>query len=100
MRESRYRESRLCRVLGNPTVYATVRLLDEQGPMSPSAVAKAVNRRLPTVSGHLAILRTSDLVRYDRCEGRTRYWLKHAAATRRLIQALAAVTRETVRVPD
>ncbi len=30
MRESRYRESRLCRVLGNPTVYATVRLLDEQ----------------------------------------------------------------------
>ncbi len=100
MRESRYRESRLCRVLGNPTVYAMVRLLDDQGPMSPSAIANAVNRRLQTVSGHLALLRASDLVRYDRREGRTRYWIKHAPATRRLLEALAAVTRETIRVPD
>lgn len=100
MRESRYRESRVCRVLGNPTVYAAVRLLDEQGPMSPSAIAKAVNRRLQTVSGHLAALRTSDLVRYDRQGGRTRYWLKHGAATRRLLEALAAVTQETARVRD
>ncbi len=100
MKESRYRESRLCRVLGNPTVYALVRLLDEQGPLGPSAIAQAVHRRLQTVSGHLATLRTADLVRYDRRDGRTRYWLKHSAATRRLLQALAVVTRASVHLPD
>lgn len=77
-----------------------MRLLDEHGPMSPSAIAKAMNRRLPTVSGHLAVLRASDLVRYDRRGGRTRYWLKHPRATRCLLGALAAVTRASVRLPD
>jgi hypothetical protein len=72
MKESRYRESRLCRVLGNPVVYAMVAVLDEHGPLSPSAVATRAGRRLQTVSGHLATLRAVDLVRYDRQGGRTR----------------------------
>ena len=100
MKESRYRESRVCRVLGNPVVYAIVRLLEEQGAMSPSAIARAVGRRLPTVSGHLAMLRTVDLVRYERRGGATRYWLKHGAVTKRILAALAAFIREAGPPPD
>jgi hypothetical protein len=53
LKESRYRESRLCRVLGNPVVYPMVQLLDERGPLSPLAVATRVSRRLQTVSAHV-----------------------------------------------
>ncbi len=100
MKESRYRESRLCRVLGNPVVYNIVQLLDEQGAMSPSVIAGAVGRRLQTVSGHLAMLRAADLVRYERQGGNTRYWLKHGPETKRVLGDLAALVRESGRVPD
>jgi DNA-binding transcriptional ArsR family regulator len=94
MRESQYRESRVCRVLGNPVVYNMVGLLEEKGPMSPSAMAKVVQRRLQTVSEHLARLRAVDLVRYDRKGGQTRYWLKHGPETKRILAALAAFVHE------
>ena len=100
MRETRYRESRVCRVLGNPVVYAMVQVLDEKGPMSPSVIAKLIGRSLPTVSGHLATLRGVDLVRYDRKGGNTRYWLKHGPATKRILLALAAFVREAGPPPD
>ncbi len=100
MRESRYRESRLCRVLGNPVVYQMVGLLDAQGPLSPTAIARGVGRRLQTVSGYLAVLRAVELVRYERRGGRTRYWIKHGASTRRLLSALAAFVQASSRPPD
>ncbi len=100
MRESQYRESRICRVLGNPVVYAIILLLEEQGPMSPSDIAKSVRRRLQTVSGHLATLRGVDLVRYDRKGGKTRYWIKHTQETKRLLVALQAVVRVSSHMPD
>jgi len=100
VRESRYRESRVCRVLGNPVVYTLVRLLGERGPVSPSTLAAAVHRRLQTVSGHLATLRAADLVRYERRGGRTRYWLKHPAETRRILAALRALVQAAGRLPD
>ncbi len=100
MRESRYRESRVCRVLGNPVVYATVLILEEQGPMSPSDISQAVRRRLQTVSGHLATLRSVDLVRYDRQGGRTRYWLKHASEMKRLLSALRVLVQVSGRMSD
>jgi hypothetical protein len=34
MEEKRYRESRLCRLLGNPIVYQIVLLLEAGGPLS------------------------------------------------------------------
>lgn len=100
MKESRYRESRLCRALGNPVVYAIVRLLHERGAMTPSTIAAGVNRRLQTVSGHLATLRAVDLVRYERRGGTTHYWLKHRSETKRLLDALAALTQKASSVPD
>jgi DNA-binding transcriptional ArsR family regulator len=81
-------------------VYAIVWLLEERGPMSPSAIAAAVGRRLQTVSGHLATLRAVDLVRYERRGGVTRYWLKHGPATKRLLDALGALTQKTSVVPE
>jgi DNA-binding transcriptional ArsR family regulator len=87
-------------VLGNPIVYALVRALDERGPTTPSAMAAAIGRRIQTVSGHLAMLRTADLVRYERRGGFTRYWLKHAPETRRLLSALHALVQASGRMAD
>ncbi|HWP56690.1 MAG TPA: helix-turn-helix domain-containing protein [Candidatus Acidoferrales bacterium] len=100
MKESRYRESRVCRTLGNPVVYSVVRLLHDRGPMSPTRIADAVGRRLQTISGHLAALRAADLVRYERRGGTTRYWLKHEPETVALLAALAALVRQASRMRD
>jgi hypothetical protein len=40
MEEKRYRESRLCRLLGNPIIYQLILLLDAGGPQTPSKLAK------------------------------------------------------------
>ncbi|HXG53731.1 MAG TPA: helix-turn-helix domain-containing protein [candidate division Zixibacteria bacterium] len=100
MKESRYRESRVCRVLGNPVVYWMVRLLHERGPMTPTRIADLVGRRLQTVSGHLATLRATDLVRYERRNGISRYWLKHGPETGALLSALAGLVRKASRLRD
>jgi len=65
MDEVRYRESRVCRLLGNPVVYQLVLFLESGGPLTPSKLAKIAGRSVQTVSGHLAKLRAADLVRYD-----------------------------------
>jgi DNA-binding transcriptional ArsR family regulator len=65
MDEKHYRESRLCRLLGNPIVYQVVTLLDTGGAMTPSKLAKLIGRHVSTISIHLAKLRGADVVRYD-----------------------------------
>ena len=40
MDERRYRESRLCRLLGNPVVYQLVILLGAGGPLTPSKLGQ------------------------------------------------------------
>ena len=91
MDETEYRESRLCRLLGNPVVYQSVVLLDNGGPTTPSALAKLAGRSVQTVSGHLAKLRAADIVRYDSAGKEVRYWLKHHGETRALLKALEKV---------
>ena len=88
MDETEYRESRLCRLLGNPVVYQLVVLLNNGAAMTPSKLAKAAGRSVQTVSGHLAKLRAVDLVRYDTAGKEVRYWLKHNGETRELLKAL------------
>jgi DNA-binding transcriptional ArsR family regulator len=89
--ETDYRQSRLCRLLGNPVIYQLVVLLENSGPTTPSALAKLLGRSVQTVSGHLAKLRAADLVRYDTVGKEVRYWLKHRGETRELIKALEKV---------
>ncbi len=65
MEEQTYRQSRLCRVLGNPVAFAIVQILAENKEMSPSAVAGVVGRSVSRVSHVLAALRLAEVVRYD-----------------------------------
>jgi len=91
MDEKRYRESRLCRLLGNPIVYQLVVLLDAGGPLTPSKLAKLIGRQVSTISIHLGKLRAADVVRYDTSGKETRYWLKPKSEMKGLLRMLEKV---------
>jgi DNA-binding transcriptional ArsR family regulator len=96
--ETEYRQSRICRLLGNPVIYQLIVLLDNSGPTTPSMLAKRSGRSVQTISTHLAKLRTADLVRYD-SDGKTvRYWLKHRGETRGLLKALGKIVQSASRL--
>ena len=73
MDETQYRESRLCRLLGNPVVYQLVVLLNHRGALTPSVLAELTGRSVQTVSEHLGKLRAADVVRYDSNGRQVRY---------------------------
>jgi DNA-binding transcriptional ArsR family regulator len=98
MQEIKYRESRLCRMLGNPVVYRMAVLLAQRGPLTPSELAKMTGRAVQTISGHLATLRVGDVVRYETARGRTRYWLKHPRQMRGLLGALRRTVRASAKL--
>jgi DNA-binding transcriptional ArsR family regulator len=93
MDEVRYRESRPCRLLGNPVVYQIVTLLAKNGPLTPARLGALSERSVQTISGHLATLRTADVVRYETRGRQTRYWLKHPKDVEGLLRALEKVVR-------
>lgn len=88
MDETVYRQSRLCRVLGNPLAFTVVQILAEKGEMSPSQIAAAVGRSVSRVSNVLAALRLAEVVRYQTEGRKARYRLKHPRETRKLLAAL------------
>lgn len=89
MEEKLYRQSRLCRLLGNPVVYSIVVALHELQEMTPTEIVQVVGRSLGRVSALLGALRLADVVRYETAGGHTHYRLKHRSETRRLLKALA-----------
>jgi predicted transcriptional regulator len=90
MEEKSYRQSRLCRVFGNPVAFTITQLLLENRDMSPSELARGVGRSLSRVSHTLAALRLADVVRYDSDKTlRARYRLKHPREIRQVITALS-----------
>lgn len=93
MEEGSYRQSRLCRLLGNPVAFTVVQLLAENRQMSPSEIAKAVGRSVSRISNVLAALRLADVVRYE-TEGRqARYRLKHPREARKVLDALSGFVK-------
>jgi DNA-binding transcriptional regulator GbsR (MarR family) len=88
MEEKLYRQSRLCRLFGNPVVYSIVAVLHDQKQMTPTQIVEAVGRSLGRVSALLGALRLADVVRYETAGGHTHYQLKHRAETGRLLKAL------------
>ena len=96
MEENRYRESRLCRVLGNPLAYSLVCSLIENGPKGPSEIAAALGRSTATVSHALGKLRLAELVRFDRSGRTARYRVKYPKETAGLIRALEIFERATL----
>ncbi len=93
MEEARYRESRLCRLLGNPVIYQLVVLLGSNAPLTPTKLAKLTGRAIQTVSTHLAKLRAMDVVRYDTGGKEVRYWLKHRPEMKQLLKGLEKVVQ-------
>lgn len=89
MEEGAYRQSRLCRVLGNPLAFAIVHALAEHKEMTPSEVAKVVGRSVSRVSHVLAALRLAEVVRYETNGRRATYRLKHARELRQILRALS-----------
>jgi DNA-binding transcriptional ArsR family regulator len=63
--EDNYRQSRLCRLLGNPVAFAVVELLAENNELNPSEISRAVDRSVQRVSTVLSALRLAEVVRYD-----------------------------------
>lgn len=98
MEEGQYRESRLCRLLGNPVVYRIVALLGENGPLTPAALGEKTGRSVQTVSGHLAKLRAMDVVRYETRGGKTLYWLKHGVEVEAVVKALEKLVTASTRL--
>jgi DNA-binding transcriptional ArsR family regulator len=89
MEQRVYRQSRLCRLLGNPLAFAVVNVLGENKELTPSEIARAIGRSVSRVSHVLTALRLAELVRYETDGRQARYRLKHPRETRQLLQALA-----------
>lgn len=70
-----YRSSRICRVLGNPTAYQTLKLLHRQ-KMRPTELARKLGLSIATISAVLRSLRQLDLVRYVTEHKGKRYFIK------------------------
>jgi hypothetical protein len=63
--EITYRQSRLCRLLGNPVAFAVVALLTNGKDLSTSEIAKAIGRSVPRTSKILDALGLAKLARYE-----------------------------------
>jgi predicted transcriptional regulator len=87
--EESYRQSRLCRLLGNPVAFAVVQLLTENRELTPSEIARTVGRSVQRVSNVLGALRLADVVRYDTDGKRNRYRLKHPSEVNSILTALS-----------
>ncbi|MBI2363537.1 MAG: winged helix-turn-helix transcriptional regulator [Deltaproteobacteria bacterium] len=95
MEEVSYRQSRLCRLLGNPIAFTVVLLLAENKDMSTGEIAKAIGRSVPRTSNILGALRLAEVVRYE-TEGRhARYRLKHPREVKRILDALSGFVTTT-----
>ena len=93
--EITYRQSRLCRLLGNPVAFAVVALLTNGKDLSTRGIANAIGRSVPRTSNILGALRLAELVRYE-TEGRyARYRLKHPRQIRRILDALSEFVKTT-----
>ena len=96
MEEDSYRQSRLCRVLGNPVAFAVVELLAENKELNPGEIAR---RSVPRVSNVLAALRLAEVVRYESDGKHNYYRLKHPGDIRRLLASLSRFVKAASKVP-
>jgi DNA-binding transcriptional ArsR family regulator len=95
MDEVSYRQSRLCRLLGNPVAFTVVILLAENKQMSTGEIARAIGRSVPRTSNILGALRLAEVVRYE-TEGRhARYRLKHPREVKKILDALSGFVKAT-----
>ncbi len=89
MEEDSYRQSRLCRLLGNPVAFAVVEALAENKELNPSEISRAVGRSVQRVSTVLGALRLAEVVRYETDGKRNLYRLKHPSEVRSVLTSLS-----------
>ena len=97
MQERDYRQSRICRLLGNPTAYRILALLQDGSRVRPSAIANRLGISLPLASLTLRTLRNADLVRYLRKGEAAEYWIKYPAEIRIVTNGLRKLVDRTSR---
>ncbi len=73
--ENRYQSSRVCGVLGNPSAYEIIHILQGK-KKTPQEIAKTMGLSISTISHVLKSLRQLDLVRYDVQRQERYYWIK------------------------
>ena len=95
MREILYRESRVAKVLGDPSKYAIINLLLNSSPRTVSELVKKSRRSQPTVFHHLANLRSLEVVRYETKPDGVYYWIKYPQELRAIVNALSTFIRKT-----
>lgn len=98
MEEGSYRQSRLCRLLGNPVAFAVVQLLAENKELSPGEIARAVGRSVQRVSTVLGALRLGEVVRYQSDGKRNLYRLKHPSEVKSVLNALSRFVKAAAAV--
>jgi DNA-binding HxlR family transcriptional regulator len=86
MPETLYRASRCCRVLGNPTAYLILRVLQAERK-TPTQLSRELHVPLTTVSLTLRHLRQVDLVRYETRNRNKLYWVK-GSKVRKILDTL------------
>jgi ArsR family transcriptional regulator len=97
--EKRYRGSVICRALSYPIAYAITKMLLHHGSMTLSEIVKKVERSKAAVCFHMAKLRTTNIVRYEKKGRETIYWIKYPKHIQALLDACEAlVTRTTQRI--
>ena len=97
--ELSYRQSRLCRLLGNPVAFTVVLLLANSKDMSTGEIARAIGRSVPRTSNILGALRLAEVVRYETEGKHARYRLKHPREIRRILDALSGFVKTTSVAP-
>ncbi|MDH4212004.1 MAG: helix-turn-helix domain-containing protein [candidate division WOR-3 bacterium] len=79
--ENRYRASRICRALGNPTAYEVLTLMRDQ-KRTPEELAVLLGVSISNISQVLRVLRNLDLVRYEVKWRSHLYWIKTNRVTK------------------
>lgn len=97
--EKKYRGSLICRTVGYPISYAIVKMLLDEGPMDLDGIARRVNRSKSAVCQHLAKLKLANLVRYEKKQQKTAYWIKYPKEVRKFLHGCEdLVERATKRI--
>lgn len=95
MKEAMYRESRVARVLGEPARYLIVALLLKRGPLQVSEIVKYMRRSQPTISHHLSVLRSLEIVRYETKPEGIYYWIKYTKELQLIVKSMQEFVRRT-----
>lgn len=90
--EKKFRGSVICRVMGYPISYGTVKLLLEKGPMNLDEITAHVMRTKSAVCCMLTKLRLANIIRYERKGRATSYWIKYPKEVKKILDACDSLT--------